>query len=247
MVITKLLIDAGKGVVLEKIVGKLHEIYNNFRVRERENSDTVDTYKVNGGNYFSSGSIKKVANRYGLENLLDGYKKSIFERINSYMAELKSLTNYIRNSATTPTSSHTLYITLYRAYENLCKLLGYKPFDEIQKATNYASDLVNQYLHKIGDLNARLDKFLSLASGFNTHGSNLLEAASRRAAKWIAYKILESKGIPVESLEKALSTTIKPFAEFRKKTKPLFVEYEALVKNWNLAYSDLGSGVYSAA
>ncbi len=244
MVIAKLLIDAGKGIVLERIVGKLSGIYDKFRAGEHDNSVKIDDYELKGGNYFSSGSVREVANRYGLENLLDGYKKSVFERINGYIAELKSLTDYIKNSAANPASSHTLYVTVYRAYENMCKLLGYSPSEEIKKAVNYASDLVNQYLQRVGDLNARLDKFLSLASVFSADGSNLLEAASRRAVKWVAYKVLESKGIPVGSLEKALSTAAKPFAEARKKAKPLFVEYGSLAKNWNLAYSDFRSGVY---
>lgn len=243
MVIAKLLIDAGKGIVLERIVKRLNDAYDTFKTNADENSDKVDEYKVNGGNYLSSGSIKEVANRYGLENLLDGYKKSVFERINAYLAELKGLTNYLKNSTATPASPHSLYATVHRAYESMRKLLGYRPFDEIQKATNYASDLVNEYL-KIGDLNARLDKFLSWASGFNSDSG--LIGAARRIAKWTTYKILKRKVIPVDSLDKALSTITKPFAELSKKAKPLFVEYESLAKNWNLAYSDLGSGVYSA-
>lgn len=245
MVIAKLLIDTGKGLLLERIVEKLSDMYSNFRASKQAVFDKIDDYVLKGDNYFSSGSIREIANRYKdrLENLLDSYKNSIFETINRYFAELKSLTNYIRN-AVSQTSSHTL-ITVYRAYENLCKLLGYKPVD-VQKATSYTSDLVNHYMEKIGDLNARLDKFLSLASGFVADNTSLFKTASRRAAKWVAYKILESKGIPADSLEKALSTTTRPFAEIGRKAKTLFVEYESLVKKWNLAYSDFRGGVYGA-
>ena len=237
MVVAKLIINAGKGMVLDKLVGKLFDSYGRFSSEPSKHEEAVSGYKLPDNNYFQGGNLREIAERYGIEGLLSDYNHSLFEKIKGYLAQLGKLVEYLRDVAQQkiPAQPLEIYTQIASAYGIMSGLLGYKAPSET-KRYGYISDLVNDYMNQIGDLNSRLDKFLSIAEGFST-SSGVIGTAAKRTARFIAKEVLESKGIPVSSIEKVVSSTTKPFADLRRNARPLFVEYEDIVKNWQTAYA----------
>ena len=248
MVIAKLAINVGRGLLLKAATGAVEKAYEKIMLDRINSSSRIDEYRVPDNNYFSGGSLKEVAQRYGLDGVLNDYKHSIFERIGSYLSELKSLTSYLHDahqSNKTPSAYElNVYAAVQMAHDLMLGLLGYKPSSAAPKNYAYLSDVVNDYLDKIGEMNKKLDRFLAAASGLNTDGSGIVEMASKRAAKFVAYQVLEKRGIPVDSLERILSSATKPFAELRKKAKPLFAEYQDIAGKWKAYAADV-SGNYA--
>jgi hypothetical protein len=158
--------------------------------------------------------------------------------MHSYLKEIHEVTQYLRDVAQKkiPATDATVYERVSTAYIKIAGLTGIK----IPKSNgnyNYLSDIANEYLHQIGNINSRLEKFLRLASAFDTRRS-----AARRAAKYLAGKVLESKGIPIHSIDLVVSSISRPFAEIEKKAKPLFADYNDVVSQFRNAYgSDLSA------
>jgi hypothetical protein len=99
-------------------------------------------------------------------------------------------------------------------------------------------------MHEIGNMNKKLDRFLDIASGFDTQGSKFLYATSKRALRWLSQQIVKKEGIPFAGLEAIVNPITQPFAELKKKAKSIFVEYESVVKSLKAYASDINSGVY---
>lgn len=247
MVIARFALNAARGKLLDSVVKRLWGAYENLENNKVEHAQEVDEYHVDGQKYFSSGSLKEVAGRYGLEDHLDEYKQSMLERVKQYVAELGKLADYLRQSALNPAQANSLsdYLMLRRSDEILSTLLGYTPGEPRRYA--YLSDLINNYFERIDDLNKRLQRILYVASGFDESGSGFVRAASRFTAKKVAYKILEGKGIPATTIDSIVSSFINPFAGIRNKAQSLLADYSEIVSKWKNAYAaDLADGVYAA-
>ena len=237
MVIAKLFIKAGKGIVLDKVVDELFQTYHTITSQWRNHQQAVNSYNIPNNNYFSGGNLREIAKRYGLEGLLTDYSQSLFDKIKGYLAELGKRTQYLGDVAQKRISLQPIevYVRVRSAYNLMTRLLGINS-SEIHK-DGYISDLVNNYLNRIGDLNSRLDRFLSVAEGFNTDGSGIIIANAKRVARFVAASVLERNGIPSGSIDKVVSSITKPFAELRKQAKPLLATYADVVKNWQIAYA----------
>jgi len=252
MVVGRLILSAARGMAIDKALDSVIDAYRRHKLGKEKNLSSIDGYRISDNNYFKGGELREVAKRYGLEEKVSEYKQSLFSRVGGYLAELKDLTSYLKNACQPGnldrTSQLEIYTRIKRSLELMYGILGKKQ-DTAPKKYGYLSDIITDYMGKIGDINKELDRFLAVASGFHPDGSGLFGSSAKRLAKFTMERVLESRGIPAHALERIVSSPTQPFAGLRKEAKPLFAEYEDVAGQLKAYASDLASmsEVYGAA
>ena len=244
MVIARFVIGSAGGMVLDKLVENIIGSERNLRLHETEHLGAINGYNVKGGNYFMDGPIGEVAQKKGLEDYFEVYKKTIFERVKSYVSELRQLTDYLRNNPPTDQNLLDVYVNVKRSYDIMSRLLGSVPQPPNQYL--YISDMVNDYVSRINDLNKKFQRIVEVGSGFDTSGDGFVKTAAKWTAKGLTYKILKAEGMPVQGIDAVVSAINHPFAELKKTASQALVDYAEIVKGWNAYNSDFRSAMYPA-
>lgn len=241
MVLARFVLNAARGVALDKVVNKLWSSYEGLRRNEPKHLGTIGDYPVDGRNYFGKGSVDEIAQTHGFGD----YRGRMLERVRAYTAELGHLVDYMRQNPPSLDNILNIYAHLNRSYEVMSKLLGSKL--EPPKGYAYLSDMVNDYTLRIGDLNNKFRRIVDILSGFDASGDGLAKAAAKWAAKGVTYKLLDKIGLPATSINIVVNALAHPFAETRKAAKQKLASYAEIVKGWGAYLSDISPGFYQNA
>jgi len=248
MIISRLAWNFAKAKALDSLVDKFAGLYRKWIDGRLEHEAILRGYRLDGLSYFSGGSVSELSRRYGLEERLKKYHATVFDSIREYVAQLRELTDYLRDIQVNKRQVPEAFILarMQQAYVIMSRLIDYKPSLGVKKGYSYPSDL-GLYLDSIVDMNRQAEKLLEKASGLDSEGSRLRYSAAKRILRWVGKEILQQKGIPAGSLDKIVNIASIPSVELKKKARAAFADYQSVVSLWHSYASDAYAGNAIAA